>query len=288
MPPLFSSYPALQKRLPWVSLGTLPTPVERLTGLCGKCGRNDLYIKRDDVSADPYGGNKVRKLEFLLADAENQGAVRVITSGAAGSNHSLATALYARNRGLAATLVLFDQPPSPSVRDNLLMDAAAGAEMVYRERYHEYDATIAELMQRYSKREGRAPYLIVPGGSSPTGALGFVNAMFELKQQIERNEAPEPAAIYVPLGTMGTAAGMYLGVRAARLRSRLVGVRVTPLNLADWEQFAVLCRQTCDLLHSLDPSFPARATRPKAFQSATTFSSPATALPAHPLTRPFR
>ena len=169
------------------------------------------------------------------------------------------------------------------MRDNLLMDAAAGAEMVYRERYHEYDATIAELMQRYSKREGRAPYLIVPGGSSPTGALGFVNAMFELKQQIERNEAPEPAAIYVPLGTMGTAAGMYLGVRAARLRSRLVGVRVTPLNLADWEQFAVLCRQTCDLLHSLDPSFPDPGDPAEGFSICHDFFEPGYGLAGAPV-----
>jgi D-cysteine desulfhydrase len=112
MLPLFRFFPNLEQCLPHVPLGDFPTPVKPLQGMNIRLHRENLYTKCDDVSALPYGGNKVRKLEFLLADAKAKKAVRVITSGAAGSNHALATALYAKKCGLAATLILFDQPPS--------------------------------------------------------------------------------------------------------------------------------------------------------------------------------
>jgi D-cysteine desulfhydrase len=256
MLPLFRYFPNLEQRLPHIALGDFPTPIKPLQGLNTRLHREDLYIKCDDVSALPYGGNKVRKLEFLLADAKAKKAVRVITSGAAGSNHSLATALYAKKCGLSATLILFDQPPSAEVAENLLMDAAAGAEMVYRDRYEEYGRTVAELVALYNKRDGIDPYLIPAGGSSPVGALGFVNAGFELKAQVDAGVMPEPSVLVVPLGTMGTAAGLLLGLRAAGLATRLIGVRVTPAALADTEKFHLLCSRTSDLLRTLDPGFP--------------------------------
>jgi D-cysteine desulfhydrase len=225
-------------------------------GLSAYFHREDLFIKRDDISSSPYGGNKVRKLEFLLADAKARGAVRVITSGAAGSNHALATALYAKKAGLSATLILFDQPPSAGIAENLLMDAAAGAEMIYRERYEEYGRTIADLRQLHNEKDDIDPYLISAGGSSPVGALGFVNAGFELKEQIDAGDLPEPKIIFVPLGTMGTAVGLLLGLRAAGLTARLVGVRVTPPTLADPEKFRQLYCKSNELLRTLDPSFP--------------------------------
>jgi D-cysteine desulfhydrase len=255
MSPLTAIPNADLRHFPRLSFAALPTPVERLSGLCAHFKRDDLFIKRDDISASPYGGNKVRKLEFILADAKRCGAVRVITSGAAGSNHALATALYAKKTGLSATLILFDQPPSSEVAENLLMDAAAGAELVYRSGYDAYDQTVASLRRHYNSSEGVDPFIIPPGGSSPVGALGFVQAGFELRGQIERGVLPEPKAVYAPLGTMGTAAGLMAGLRAAGLATRLVGVRVTPAALADPEKFALLYGRIIDLLTASEPGF---------------------------------
>jgi D-cysteine desulfhydrase len=254
--PLFTRFPALAETLPHLSLGSMPTPVSPLAGLSRKLRRNNLFIKRDDLSGLVYGGNKVRKLEFLLADAKKQGAVRVITNGAAGSNHALATALYAQRAGLRATLVLSEQTPSPAIAGNLLADACAGAEMIYVERYNDIAAAVAEKVSQYKKTEGRAPYEIPAGGSSPLGAIGYVNAAFELWEQIDKGAIPEPGAIVVAFGTMGTAAGMLLGMKAAGLRAKLVAVRVVPAFVANGEKFTALFGTVNALLRSFDPSVP--------------------------------
>ena len=154
------------------------------------------------------------------------------------------------------------------------MDAAAGAELLYREHYSDYEPTIAELLRRYQSTEGHAPYVIPAGGSSPVGALGFVNAGFELKMQLEKSGLPEPAAIYVALGTMGTAAGLLLGIRAAGMHSRVIGVRVTPLSLVDNEKFVTLYRGTHEFLHSLDPAFPDLQDNPGEFSICHDFFEP--------------
>ena len=205
--------------------------------------------------------------------------IRVITSGAAGSKRCPGHGAFMRKRRD------FRRPSSsstsrrqPEVAENLLMDAAAGAEMIYRERYEEYGRTLADLRKRYYKREGVDPYLIPVGGSSPVGALGFVNAGFELRGQIEAGEVPEPKAIYVPLGTMGTAAGLLLGLRAAGLAARLVGVRVTPASLANTEKFgSSTAGQTSSSERSIPP-FLTCAIPQATFSSAMTTLSRGTAL----------
>jgi 1-aminocyclopropane-1-carboxylate deaminase/D-cysteine desulfhydrase-like pyridoxal-dependent ACC family enzyme len=253
---LFSRFPGLARFLPHISIGSFPTPVGKLSGLCRLLCRDDLFIKRDDISAVPYGGNKVRKLEFLLADAKRKEAVRVITNGAAGSNHCLASALYARRAGLRATLILFDQPASDAVRANLLMDESAGAEMVYEEDYNKYGDVLRRLIKQYEDAEGMPPYVIPAGGSSAVGALWYVNAGFELKSQIERGDIPEPAAICVAFGTMGTVAGLAVGLRAAGLKSRIIASRVVPSSLANREKAQALCVETVQILRKADPKFP--------------------------------
>jgi len=256
MIPLFKKFPELSGKMAHLPLGDLPTPIELLAGLSKKLGRKNLFIKRDDISGKAYGGNKVRKLEFLLADAKKKGAVRVITTGAAGSNHALATAIYAKQNGLKATLVLGEQPASPVVRGNLLMDAHVGAEMIYEEDYGKQNVIIEETIGKYSAQEGLAPYWIPAGGSSIIGVLGFVNAAFELGEQVEQGIIEEPAAIVVALGTMGTAAGLLLGLRAAGLHSRVVAARVIPSVIANREKFKTLFEGAGGLLRNADPSFP--------------------------------
>ena len=113
---LFKNYPLLKEKLPYISLGNFPTPVEKLEKMGSKLGLDNLYIKRDDISGTTYGGNKVRKLEFVLGQALKSGVKEVMTFGFAGSNHALATAVYANKLGLRSISMLFPQPNAYYVR----------------------------------------------------------------------------------------------------------------------------------------------------------------------------
>jgi 1-aminocyclopropane-1-carboxylate deaminase/D-cysteine desulfhydrase-like pyridoxal-dependent ACC family enzyme len=256
MIPLFERYPAVALIIPRLSLGEFPTPVERLSGLSHRLSRDDLYIKRDDLTSRVYGGNKVRKLEFLLADALKQGALRVITTGGAGSNHALATAIYGKTAGLKTVLMLFRQPNSYSVRHNLIMNILSEAEMIHYDNYQEYIEAFEETLRRYESVDGKIPYVIPLGGSSPLGAIGYVNAGLELAAQIEAGEIPCPARIYLALGTMGTAMGLLLGLKAAGIRTNLQAVRAVPSYIAGIDKCHLLFNQTNELLRKMDPSFP--------------------------------
>ena len=260
---LFEQYPQLGEKLPYVSLGEFPTPVQKLQRLGAQLGIRQLYIKRDDLSGRFYGGNKPRKLEFILGDALRSGVREVMTFGGAGSNHSLATAIYAQQVGLKSISMLIPQPNARYVRDNLLMSHYCRAELhscgaeseSVRNMSLVYLTTLYHLIRRRLK-SGRFPYLVPPGGSSALGVIGYVNAAFELREQIANGEMPEPKYIYVACGTMGTAAGLLLGLRAAKLNSRVVSVRVTSDKFVNPRGMTKLVNRTGSLLHSLDASFP--------------------------------
>ncbi len=261
--PLFERYPVLREKLPHVSLGEFPTPIEELKRLGNQLGIDHLYIKRDDLSGELYGGNKPRKLEFTLGDAVRSGAKEVMTFGAVGSNHAVATAVYAQQLGLKSISMLVPQPNARYVRHNLLAGHCAGAELHLCGAVSEsmvnkplvYLATVCRLLHCRLKN-GRFPYLIPPGGSSLLGAIGFVNAAFELRDQIASGETPEPDCIYVACGTMGTTAGLLLGLRAAKLNTRVVSVRVTSERFVNTGSMLKLVSKVNSLIHSLDASFP--------------------------------
>jgi D-cysteine desulfhydrase len=249
---LFKHYPSLGAALPHLSLGDFPTPVHK-SELDGNWA--ELWIKRDDLSGRLYGGNKIRKLEFLLGDATRRGFRSVMTYGCAGSNHALATAIYAGKLGLRPISILLPQPPSRAVQRNLLRSAAAGAEIHYYRNVHfqKPGSRFVSLKERLF--HGKRPYIIPPGGSSPLGALGFVNAAWELRDQIEAGVCPEPDLIYVALGTMGTAAGLALGLVSAGLKTRVQAVRVVPESIANRNTFDGLFHQTSRLLKRYEPDF---------------------------------
>jgi 1-aminocyclopropane-1-carboxylate deaminase/D-cysteine desulfhydrase-like pyridoxal-dependent ACC family enzyme len=221
--------------------------------LPGTCA--GLWLKRDDRCATPYGGNKVRKLEFLLADALRHGHDSVFTFGVAGSNHALATAIYAGQLGLEVRLLLTPQSNSSFVGRNLKMGRWAGARQI-----HCATETDANRAARILRLRGRGahppPYRIPGGGSSPLGAVGFVNAGLELAAQVRAGLMPEPDYLYVALGTMGTAAGLALGLAAAGLRTRLVFVRVVRADIASPRRFRALYHGAARLLHRREPRFP--------------------------------
>ena len=129
MIPLFERYPGMKDKLDHVPLGSFPTPVESLERLGREIGVNDLYVKRDDLSGEAYAGNKVRKLEFVLARVLAKGAKEVLTFGYAGSNHATATAVYAEQLGLRSISMLLPQPNADYVRRNLLLSYRCNAEL---------------------------------------------------------------------------------------------------------------------------------------------------------------
>jgi D-cysteine desulfhydrase len=250
---LLRAFPALRGALPRRPLVDAPTPVEPLEidGLAP--GR--LYVKRDDVSAARYGGNKPRKLELLIGAALERGSRRLVTVGAIGSNHGLATTIHGGDAGLATTRVLIDQPPTPGVRDNLLLDAAYGAELVYGRTLPGALLGVTRVLARSTLR-GEHPTWIPAGGSTPLGTVGFVSAAFELAEQIRAGALPEPDEIYVPVGTAGTHVGLALGARLAGLRSRVVGVLVTDILPPTAARMRRAARATLGVLQSADPSVP--------------------------------
>ena len=256
MMPIFEQYPVLKKNIPHIHLGEFPTPIRHLKELGKEIGSDYLYLKHDGLSGPIYGGNKIRKLEFLLGDALLKGAKAVLTFGFAGSNHALATAVYARKLGLKSISILFAQPNAQYVRRNLLFSHVCGAEIHHFK--HEMAAYIPTTIILFRKRlqQGKSPYIIAPGGSSPLGVIGYVNAGFELKEQIAGGLVPEPDTIFVPFGTMGTAVGLTIGLKAAGLKARLIPVRVVDEHYGNKEKFIKLFKKTQALILSLDPSFP--------------------------------
>jgi 1-aminocyclopropane-1-carboxylate deaminase/D-cysteine desulfhydrase-like pyridoxal-dependent ACC family enzyme len=219
-PLLFTRYPQLRERVGWLPLGRFPTPLQRLT-VSG--GASEVWIKRDDLSGNPYGGNKVRKLEFILGEARRRGAGRLITGGAAGSHHALATTIYGRSLGLEVSLFLFPQPLTEHVREVLLQDAAHGASLHWLPRMELIPIALRLALLAY---RGEHPMLIAPGGSDRFGTLGYVNAALELAQQIEAGDLPQPAEIHVAAGTLGTAAGLALGFALLKSPVRITATRV--------------------------------------------------------------
>jgi 1-aminocyclopropane-1-carboxylate deaminase/D-cysteine desulfhydrase-like pyridoxal-dependent ACC family enzyme len=256
MIPLFKHYPLLSERLPYVSLGGFPTPVQKLDRLGRDTGINQLYIKRDDMSGKVYGGNKVRKFEFMLGQALKSGIKEVLTFGFAGANHALVMAVTAKQVGLKSVSMMMPEPQVPYASSNLLMTYHCGAELHHRRNKQLLILATAYQLLRHKLKYGSFSQFIPGRGSSPLGTVGFVNAAFELREQIMAGEMPEPDCIYVAKGSGGTAVGLMLGIKAANLKSRVVCVRAVDKKTADARKMARLYDDTASLLHSLDPSFP--------------------------------
>lgn len=201
----------MQRRL---TLAHLPTPIEQPKRLARAMGI-DLWVKRDDMSAGAEAGNKIRKLEFLLADALDTGSDWVITCGGIQSNHARATALCAASLGLRALLFLRTTDLSHlPLSGNVLLDRMAGAEirLITPEQYKDRDRLMAMAAEELSA-QGARPYVIPEGGSNGLGALGYVQAMAEVRRQLDLGLAGgRPFDVIVhACGSGGTAAGITLG-----------------------------------------------------------------------------
>lgn len=237
-----------------VAIATLPTPAERLVHASGSTGA-EVWCKRDDLTAPRYGGNKVRKLEWLLGDARDRGCDCIVTTGALGSHHVLATSLYGAEQGFEVHAVVFPQPWTDHVDENLRADLRAGATLYPAKSYAGVAARLASVAARL-RMKGRRPYVVGPGGSSPVGALGYLEAGLELSAQIDAGELPEPEAIYIAAGSGGCAAGVAVGLAAAGLTIPVVTVRVTHRVAINRPLLGQLVRRTVGLVRNRDPQFP--------------------------------
>jgi D-cysteine desulfhydrase len=256
MIPLFEKYPGLKRNIPHIPLGNFPTQVKRMDNLGKTLDLDNLYVKRDDQSSDLYGGNKVRKLEFLLADAKHSKKKAIITFGCAGSNHTLATSIYSKKLNLRRIILLLPQPNSHYIRKNLLMSFRSGADLHHYKNVPAMYIGCGLQFLRYGIKDRKFPKIIMPGGSTPLGTLGFVNAAFELKKQIESGEIPEPDFVYFPMGTVGTTCGFTLGAKALGLKTKVISVRVTGTKYANSKIMLSLISKTKDLLCKADSTFP--------------------------------
>jgi D-cysteine desulfhydrase len=219
-----------------------------------------LWIKRDDRTSALYGGNKVRKLEFILAALLRSGCRQLVSFGATGTNHGVAVAAFCQQQGVACTLLLFDQPATANVARNLRLMQHFGAELIYCGSLWNTVLNFY-LLQRWRYR---GACFLFAGGSNVEGCIGFVNAAFELGSQIERGLLPEPRVIYCALGSGAMLAGLTLGCALAGVSSEVRGVRVAASHLGivpSCTQATVtrLMRQTYSQLRRLDPAIPKMA-----------------------------
>jgi D-cysteine desulfhydrase len=250
---LFEAFPGLAPRLPRHPFLSGPTPVEPLA-LPGAAGA-PLLVKREERSCPLYGGNKPRKLELLIGAALARGSRRLVTTGGLGTHHGLATTILGREAGLATSVVMVDQPLSREVEETLRLHAAWGAELLYGGGLLGAGWQAARVLAR-SAWAGERPYLVATGGSSPLGVVGFVSAAFELARQVREDGIPEPAELWIAVGSGGSLAGLVVGLRLAGLATRCVGVLVTDILPPSRESLTRRAQATLRLLRRLDPGIP--------------------------------
>lgn len=241
---LTERWPKLASSWSPVSLGTWPTDIEPLKNTGGIHGGN-IWIKREDLSSSHLGGNKVRKLEFLLGGPPRS----LITFGASGSHHVLATAIHGARCGHRCVGILVPQMMSAHhrrVRD--LLDRHCAVVVDAHRPISSLKQLSSSLVAWGSKLPSIAVSVIPPGASSPVGTLGYVCAGLEIAQQVKEGVCPPPRRIYVALGTGGTSAGLALGLALAGLDSEVVAVRVASQLTGNRHFLSALAGRTMKLL----------------------------------------
>ncbi|MFI6218255.1 1-aminocyclopropane-1-carboxylate deaminase/D-cysteine desulfhydrase [Nocardia brasiliensis] len=267
---LHQRFPELADTLPYLRLGTAPTPIRPFDVGTGV----RLWCKDESAYGDGgWGGNKVRKLEWLLPEAHRRGARTILTVGGTGTNWGLATALYGRAHGVGTVLALVDQPVDEHVRAQLERLANSGATLHFT---HTKRQTLLRAPWWYLRHAlGRKrPYFLPVGGSSPIGALGYVEGALELAAQVDAGILAEPSHIVTAVGSGGTAAGLALGLRLAGLRTRVVGVVVNDSLPLDAVHIVGLAQRAERLLRSRGARFAPTGLRPADVTMTTDWLGP--------------
>jgi D-cysteine desulfhydrase family pyridoxal phosphate-dependent enzyme len=252
----------LAQRYSRVPLSHLPTPLEELETLSADLGGPRILVKRDDQTGLAFGGNKARKLEYILADALDEKADVVITWGGLQSNWCRQTAAAAAALGMRAILLLARRDDGPVVTDgNLLLDEILGAEVHILEPGTD-QAEVAEKVAEEERARGHTPYVVSVGGSrpggsmeEPLGALGYVTAFLETYSQV-RALGIEPDYMVFPTGSGGTQAGLIIGAAAAGASTKIVGISVSGSAESIKSNVARIATQTAEAM-DLSASFSA-------------------------------
>ncbi len=209
---------------PRVRLTHLPTPLEEAPRFSASLGGPRIFLKRDDTTSLALGGNKARKLEFLMGDAVSRGCDYVITCGGPQSNHARMTAAAARKCGMQPVLVLDGRDPGHRL-GNLLLDTLLGAQLVFSQE-RSAESVMEEVRERL-EHQGHRPYVVPLGGSNALGTLGYVLCAFEIAEAC-KTQGVRPKALYVAAGSMGTVAGLVLGKLLSGAAFDVIGVGVSP------------------------------------------------------------
>lgn len=235
-------------RFPKVQLGHFPTPLEPMDRLSEMLGGPRLWVKRDDCTGLSSGGNKTRKLEFLMAEAQDQGADTIITQGATQSNHARQTAAAAAKLGMGCHILLEDRTGSSeanyTLNGNVLLDRLHGASVSRRPGGADMNAEMDALAEKLLAA-GRKPYIIPGGGSNALGALGYVNCARELAEQAAGTGLHIDALVHAT-GSSGTQAGLVAGLAAIRSDMHLLGIGVRAPKEKQEQMVFDLAQRTAD------------------------------------------
>lgn len=257
--PMLDAYPGIAKHVPFIPLmDGVPTPVQHLGALSALFPGHAIYIKRDDLCSSIYGGNKPRKFEFLFADAIKKKKTTMITAGGTGTNHGLASVMFSNALSMKSKIYMFEQPLTWSVQRKLLMYAALGAQITLVKNYGELAFRgLGELLLHPRS------YLMLPGGSplfgigTVAGCLGFVNAGFELAEQIKSGAMPSPDHVFIAAGSTGSVSGLILGCKLAGLKTKVAAVRVSERIVTNPASIERNIRNTLKMMRKADSSVPA-------------------------------
>jgi L-cysteate sulfo-lyase len=237
-------------RFPRVNLAHLPTPLEFMPRLTEHLGGPQIYVKRDDCTGLASGGNKTRKLEFLVADAIAKNADTIITQGAVQSNHARQTAAAAAKVGMACELLFENRVQEPNAAylnsGNVLLDRMYGAQIHQFPKATDMNAAMADHAEKL-RADGRTPYIIPGGGSNPIGALGYVNCAMELLHQANSQGLRIDHLIHAT-GSAGTQAGLVAGLRATHSGIPVLGIGVNAARQAQEEKVYDLAVATADYI----------------------------------------
>lgn len=259
-PLLFKVYPQLKEKIPWIPLLTnVPSPVERLSNLEEylKLNNGQIYIKRDDKIHNIYGGNKLRKFEFIFGNALKKKKKGIMTFGGIGTNHGLACAIMCNELSLKCDIFLFSQPITWHVQRSLLLFDYFGANL------HPGGSDITTFIKAllFQIRKPKY-YFMFPGGSplfgfgTSLGTIGFINAALELKEQIDRKLIPEPDEIFIAGASTGSSAGLVAGCKLVGLNSRINIVSVYTKLTSNSSAVIKNANKAIKLLHNQDKNIP--------------------------------
>jgi L-cysteate sulfo-lyase len=244
----------LLSRFPRVSLAHLPTPLEHLPRLSEHLGGPQIYVKRDDCTGLATGGNKTRKLEFLVADAIEKKADVLITQGAVQSNHARQTAAAACKVGMDCELVfekrVADADDAYNQSGNVLLDRIYGANIREVEKGSDMNAAMEEVADEL-RAAGRTPYIIPGGGSNPIGALGYVNCALEFMDQANRDGLVIDHVVHAT-GSAGTQAGLVVGLKMTHSGIPLLGIGVNAPQDVQEEKVWALTKETAAFVGAPD------------------------------------